>query len=176
MSNTSVIIDVLNELDVYKIEKHRTLSNTIDIAGLTNRLLDASFEFGQTKADGDENNRKHIAQLILKLLRKIKIGISYSFGFLSHDQKITAQVYRSGLQFLVDNFNELAQPTNRKTKAIASLLKISAVDELTDAIFHWSPFLAEDKLPDLTGIPDSHIWWNRNYIDSSLSCDIPEIQ
>lgn len=163
--STDSIKNVLRVIANCKQETPPTLSNIKELGGLTNKLLREIYDYG--RKCNYLKPRLYINEP--NLIERFKAGIEYSFDFLDDEQQITAKIYRSGLQFLVDNFKLVAQDC--PGASFESLENLEAVKDLDYKISHWGPYLGFEESPDLTGIPKSHYWWNLGDIVSDTDAD-----
>uniref|UniRef100_A0A914V2T2 non-specific serine/threonine protein kinase n=1 Tax=Plectus sambesii TaxID=2011161 RepID=A0A914V2T2_9BILA len=119
------------------------------------------------------------------ILPIIESGLYEAFLPLNADRRQTAKIYRSAIQFLVDDFGNLKvdNPTMADSEAkrsqmvlsdrLAELLECGPVESLDENLVCWEndgalgEFLCNPPPIDLIGVPSSHEWWNEDERNST---------
>uniref|UniRef100_A0A914X452 Uncharacterized protein n=1 Tax=Plectus sambesii TaxID=2011161 RepID=A0A914X452_9BILA len=128
-----------------------------------------------------DTEKQEIDSQLSKALPTIKSGLHEAFLPLNADQRQTAKIYRSAVQFLVDDFGNLNVVENRTTmdsepkrspmalsEQLAELLKSGPVESLDEELVCWEddsalgPFPYNPPRIDVAGVPSSHKWWNED--------------
>ncbi len=114
--------------------------------------------FQEDKPLFTEADRPKAAQSVEKSLPLLEVAFATLHGSMNPDRRQTAQMCRSGLQFLVDEFKD-----NHSTyENLRWILKSSAVKCVEEYIRDSEDTPLEYSTPlqlDMTKIPKNHYWW-----------------
>lgn len=149
-----------------------TKSDLYRIAHETSRLLILVFRLSKSAVSFNEEERRELGPVLAAALPKIAQGVEQEFVALGPEQLSTARIFRSGLQFLIDDFRTFPVINAQgKEQTLQSILETLAKSEemvgIDEDLQRWNDafpdmLVADDEKPDLTGVPISHRWWKQN--------------
>ncbi|UJR13691.1 hypothetical protein I4U23_000703 [Adineta vaga] len=145
---------------------------------ITDDFLRSVFEFCRNQGPQnlhDVEKRLVVVQLS-NALPTLESGLSIVFLPLSADLRQTGKIYRSAIQFLIDDMSSLTKDIETKTMNSESgqsflsirlneLVNCGPVESLDDNLVYWQDdtalgeFTCNSPPADITGVPDTHIWW-----------------
>ena len=80
-------------------------------------------------------------------------------GSMNRDKLVEAQIYLSGLKFLMNDFQDDQKLTEKFDKLWESDAVQCVVDYVNNAA-GTNPEYVDDPQIDLTNVPKTHVWWN----------------
>ncbi|CAF1125983.1 unnamed protein product, partial [Brachionus calyciflorus] len=133
-------------------------------------VLVAAFQTGIAKIDFKDDERRIIGSLIKDVIKKIDefiFEVGYSF---EHNEASNCMVFRSGLQFMFDNFKSFPVSQSETLEDTFKYFNnTESIETLDEALHKWkenTDSLAFDDIifdkEDITrpnDVPSSHIWW-----------------
>lgn len=128
------------------------------------------FQIGMAKVDFKEDERRVIGSLLKDVIKPIDdfiFGAGYSF---EHNDASNNLVFRSGLQFMLDDFKSFPVSQNETLEDRFKYFKnIESIKTLDEALQNWKKStysLGETDIifdkEDITRpkeVPSSHTWW-----------------
>lgn len=161
-SLTKSLIDSLHQLNTLEFQHH----NFIDCG---KQFFEACYLVGKLKTTIELPAQKQIANLVKVNIKKLDNCI-YSLGSrFDSNHAPSLLIYRSGIQFLLDNFLEFPITENERLEKILLFLRESeAIEEFDQALENWKNYPSggwestdhkREVLQRPSNIPESHIWW-----------------
>lgn len=102
-------------------------------------------------------------ELLNTSLPRLEFSLTTFHGSLSPDLRQTAQRFRSGLQFLVDEVD--GEVLHRQIKTILTCSAIKCIEQYIYNTTGIPPEFPTPESQDQTEIPPSHIWWKDDDTD-----------
>uniref|UniRef100_A0A914V5H8 Uncharacterized protein n=1 Tax=Plectus sambesii TaxID=2011161 RepID=A0A914V5H8_9BILA len=128
----------------------------------------------------NDTEKQVVGSQLSDILPIIESGLYEAFWSLDAGQRQTAKIYRSAIQFLVDDFcnlnvvddarahNEAKSSPIVLSEQLAELLECGPVESLDENLVCWEEGGALGEFPcnappiDVTMVPGSHKWWNED--------------
>jgi len=118
-----------------------------------------------------DTEKQLVGSQLSAALITIESVLNATFLPLDADQRQTAKIYRSAVQFLVDDFRHLNFVNikgNSLSERLKELLNDGPVESLDWNLVGWQDNTALGKFTfnmltiDITGVLNNHTWWNEN--------------
>ncbi|CAF1294474.1 unnamed protein product [Rotaria sordida] len=152
-----------------------------DLFRITGNFLRSVFEFcrHQGPQNLSDTEKQMIVSQLSDALPTLESGLPAAFLPLDADQRQTGKIYRSAIQFLIDDFSHLTKDIetttmnseseqNSLSTRLAELMNCGPVESLHDNLVYWENDTALGEFPcnapaaDITGVPNTHIWWTND--------------
>ena len=118
----------------------------------------ALLAFKEDKPLFNLEEKKKVASLLQKSLPLLEKAFVRLHGSMNPDLRQDAQMIRSGLQFLLDEFKEDSDIYD-KLKPIITSSGVTCVEESIINFSEIPPEYTVPIKPDFSKIPKSHYWW-----------------
>ena len=113
--------------------------------------------FKEPKPLFSQTEKAEAAELVKKSLPFLEISFAKFHGSLNPDLRQAAQRCRSGLQFLIEEFQQ--DQVYQEIKPILTSSPVKCVEEYIKNTSGIPPEYSTLVPQELTGIPASHYWW-----------------
>lgn len=132
-----------------------------NIIQLSRKFLNAVFDYSRLRYANNQTtfppeDAEEIKANLPKAITTLEYGFPLVEKCLRAEELYAVLAYQSALHFLRDDFKDFM---DEKSRTVIN----TWVDEewLNEYIDSWSypPPYPECKVPDLTGVPESHMWW-----------------
>ena len=129
-------------------------------------ILNLLFKIGKNKIEFSEEERKVIGPLMEEIIQNIDNFISVMITS-DPEAELRNLIRRSGIQFLLDNFNEFPVTADEVLGDSLKIIQESEnLEEFDESLMTYHPMgdeyvdfrPAELKRPE--GVPETHKWWN----------------
>lgn len=141
----------------------------LKIIKLVNEYLEILYEIEIQQIKLSESDKNIIGPLIYESLIPLSIWISHTTEDLSKYNLYKEQ--RSGLQFLLDNYQDFPDGTGKLLKdAFKEFLEFENLEGWDEQFKHVcncfdieTDIFVDEPMPDMTYIPETHWWWKFLY-------------